>query len=182
MAQRVRIDGVYELGHVLYALDAETNGFARGDVARIERFWHSGEMHSSTAGFVLQLRDGRRVYVDFLHWHGFEQDEDFRIEAEFLEPGPGLAVAARPRPLANRRLVDGRRASRQGARRRAPLICQRHARQMTVRGLAEQTVHEHDILHLPLDRFDVVIRHAMRVAQQGHMRREGPRPLRTPVE
>jgi hypothetical protein len=90
MAQRARIDGVYELGHVLYALDADTNGFARSDVERVERFWHSGDMHSSTAGFVLQLRDGRRVYVDFLHWHGFEQDEDFRVEVEFLEPGQTL--------------------------------------------------------------------------------------------
>jgi hypothetical protein len=90
MAQRARIDGVYELGHVLYALDAETNGFARGDIERVECFWHSGDMHSSAAGFVLRLRDGRRAYVDFLHWHGFEQDEDFRIEVEFL---------ARDRPL-----------------------------------------------------------------------------------
>ena len=98
MAQRTRIDEVYELGHVLYALDAETNGFARGDVERVERFWHSGDMHSSTAGFVLQLRDGRRAYVDFLHWHGFEQDEDFRIEVEFLEPSQTLPSPRGPAP------------------------------------------------------------------------------------
>jgi hypothetical protein len=98
MAQRARIDGVYELGHVLYALDAETNGFARGDIERVECFWHSGDMHSSAAGFVLRLRDGRRVYVDFLHWHGFEQDEDFRIEVEFLERDRTLPLPHSPAP------------------------------------------------------------------------------------
>ena len=33
---------------------------------------------------MLRLRDGRRAYGEFVHWHGFEQDEDFRIEVEFL--------------------------------------------------------------------------------------------------
>jgi bacillopeptidase F (M6 metalloprotease family) len=42
-------------------------------------------MHISSAGFVLRLRNGRRAYLDFQHWHAFEQDEDFRIEIEFLE-------------------------------------------------------------------------------------------------
>ena len=98
MAQRARIDGVYELGHVLYALDAETNGFARGDIERVECFWHSGDMHSSAAGFVLRLRDGRRAYVDFLHWHGFEQDEDFRIEVEFLARDRTLPSPRSPAP------------------------------------------------------------------------------------
>ena len=36
------------------------------------------------AGFVLGLSDGRRAYIDFKHWHAFEQEEDFRIEVEFL--------------------------------------------------------------------------------------------------
>jgi hypothetical protein len=93
MAQRTSIDGLYELGHVLYALDADTNGFARPDIACVESFWNSGDMHSSSAGFVFRLHDGRRVYVDFLHWHGFEQDEDFRIEVDFL-----AADEAVPRP------------------------------------------------------------------------------------
>ena len=79
-----RIRGIYELGHALYALDADARDFSRSDIEHVECFWTFSEMHSSSAGFVLRLRDGRRVYLDFLHWHGFEQDEDFRIEAEFL--------------------------------------------------------------------------------------------------
>jgi hypothetical protein len=68
-------------------LDSGLHGFARGDIERVERFWTSGDMDSSSAGFVLCLRDGRRAYVDFLHWHAFEQDEDFRIDVEFLPEG-----------------------------------------------------------------------------------------------
>ena len=81
------VRGVYELGHVLHVLDAGVDGFSRGDIERVECFWDFGDMHHSEAGFVLGLRDGRRVYVDFRHWHGFEQDEDFRIEVEFLNDG-----------------------------------------------------------------------------------------------
>jgi hypothetical protein len=79
-----RIRGIYELGHALYALDADSHGFARSDIEQVECFWSYSDMHSSSAGFVLRLHDGRRAHVDFLHWHGFEQDEDFRIEVEFL--------------------------------------------------------------------------------------------------
>jgi len=84
---RPRIEGVYELGHILYALDADTHGFARGDIEHVECFWCLGDMHSSSAGFVFRLHDGRRAYVDFLHTHAFEQIEDFRIEVELLPEG-----------------------------------------------------------------------------------------------
>ena len=98
-AGRLRLQGVYELGHVLDVLDADTHGFARGDIARIESFWTFGDLHESAAGFVLALGDGRRAYVDFLHWHGFEQEEDFRIEVEFLRAGelyPAFSSAHEP--------------------------------------------------------------------------------------
>ena len=98
MAQRTSIDGLYELGHVLYALDADVHSFARADVARVERFWNFGDMHSSSAGFVFRLSDERRVYVDFLHWHGFEQDEDFRIEVEILAAGQPFPQPRGPAP------------------------------------------------------------------------------------
>lgn len=78
------VHGVYELGHVLHVLDAEFHGFSRDDIARVESFWTFGDLHHSAAGFVLSLRDRRRAYVDFRHWHAFEQEEDFRIEVEFL--------------------------------------------------------------------------------------------------
>ncbi len=83
-ANRLRIRGLYELGHTLYVLDADLHGFGRSDIERVEWFWTFSDLHSSAAGFVLRLRDDRRAYLDFLHWHGFEQDEDFRVEAEFL--------------------------------------------------------------------------------------------------
>ena len=102
--KRARIDGLYELGHVLYALEGGSQGVERGDVVSVERFWTFGDMHSSTAGFVLCLKDGRRSYVDFRHWHGFEQDEDFTVTVSFLESGqvqpdlaPGEPVADGPR-------------------------------------------------------------------------------------
>lgn len=79
-----RIDGIYEFGHALYALDLESHGFAKGDIERVERFWVFSDMHSSTAGFVVRLRDGRRTYIDFKHWHPFEQFEDFRIDVSVL--------------------------------------------------------------------------------------------------
>ena len=93
-----RIDGYYELGHVLDVLDADTHGFSRDDMERVERFWSFSEMDSSSAGFVVALRDGRYAYIDFLHWHGFEQDEDFRITASFLASGQALPLPQGPSP------------------------------------------------------------------------------------
>ena len=80
----MRIRGFYELGHALDVLDGESHGFVPADIARVERYWAYGDMHDSMAGFVLRLRDGRRAYGEFVHWHGFEQDEDFRIDVELL--------------------------------------------------------------------------------------------------
>lgn len=87
-----RVDGVYELGHALHVLDGEVHGFSRSDIERVERFWTFGDLHMSSAGFVLRLRDGRRAYLDFKHWHAFEQDEDFRIDIEFLEGESALPI------------------------------------------------------------------------------------------
>jgi hypothetical protein len=86
-AGRRSIQGVYELGHVLHVVDRDLHGFSRNDIDRVEYFWTFGDLHQSSAGFVLGLSDGRRAYVDFLHWHAFEQVEDFRIEVEFLPEG-----------------------------------------------------------------------------------------------
>ncbi|MBP6769083.1 MAG: hypothetical protein KA171_14990 [Reyranella sp.] len=81
----MQIRGFYEFGHTLDVLNADSHGFSPADVAHVDRFWAYGDMHDSSAGFVIQLRDGRHAYVEFLHWHGFEQDEDFRIDVEMLE-------------------------------------------------------------------------------------------------
>ena len=93
--KRPPIDGIYELGHVLYALDAEAHGFGRADIAAIERYWTFSDMHSSAAGFVAALKDGRRAYIDFQHWHGFEQDEDFRIEVSPLDKAQRVPVLSK---------------------------------------------------------------------------------------
>ena len=90
------IAGLYELGHVLFILDADSHGFARGCIERVESFWTFGDMHGSAAGFVLGLRDGRRAYVDFKHWHAFEQDEDFRIDVRFLARDRSLPSLSSP--------------------------------------------------------------------------------------
>lgn len=89
----MQIRGFYEFGHALDVLNADSHGFSPADVAHVDRFWAYGDMHDSSAGFLLQLGDGRRTYVEFLHWHGFEQDEDFRIDVEMLE---GAEMPAAP--------------------------------------------------------------------------------------
>lgn len=93
-----RIDGLYELGHALHVLDGEIHGFSVSDIERVERFWIFGDMHASAAGFIFRLHDGRRAYLDFRHWHAFEQDEDFRIEIEFLD-GAELPLFSSPDEL-----------------------------------------------------------------------------------
>lgn len=81
----MQIRGFYEFAHALDVLDGDSHGFAPADIESVERYWAYGDMHDSAAGFVLRLRDDRRAYGEFLHWHGFEQDEDFRIDVEILE-------------------------------------------------------------------------------------------------
>ena len=98
--RRPRITGIYELGHVLYTLDAESHGFARDDIAGVERYWSFGDYHSSAAGFVLRLRDGRRAYAELQHTHAYEQVEDFRVDIVPLdgdEPPPQPARPLEPR-------------------------------------------------------------------------------------
>lgn len=69
----MQLRGFYELGHALDVLDGQSHGFGPADIVKVERYWAYGDM-----------RDGRRAYGEFLHWHGFEQDEDFRIDVEML--------------------------------------------------------------------------------------------------
>ena len=93
---RPAIEGLYELGHVLYVLEAGGQGFTPNDVASVECFWVSGDMHASSAGFVLRLRDRRLAHVDFRHWHPFEQNEDFSIAVEFLDEEEALPTPSAP--------------------------------------------------------------------------------------
>ena len=95
-AHRPQIAGLYELGHVLYALDAESHGFARGDIAGVERYWSFGDLHSSAAGFVLKLRNGRRAYAELQHTHAYEQVEDFRVDVMLLDGTEDPPMPARP--------------------------------------------------------------------------------------
>jgi len=95
-----RIAGIYELGHVLYTLDAELHGFAKADIQRVERFWSFGDFHSSAGGFLFRLRDGRRAYAELQHTHAYEQVEDFRVDVQILADGqtdPVMPPALEPR-------------------------------------------------------------------------------------
>lgn len=89
------IDGIYELGHVLYALDREGHGFGREDIAAVEHYWLFADFHASAAGFVVRLKDGRRAYIDLHHWHAFEQDEDFRITVSPLAADQRMPVLSK---------------------------------------------------------------------------------------
>ena len=93
---RPRIDGLYELGHVLYALTQEAHGFAAGDIAHVESFWTFGDMHSSSAGFVVALKDGRRAYAELQHTHAYEQVEDFRVDVVPLDADEPPPMPTRP--------------------------------------------------------------------------------------
>jgi hypothetical protein len=97
---RPRIDGIYELGHVLYALAVESHGFGRDDIRHVECFWTFSDMHSSEAGFVLRLTGGRRAYVELLHTHAFEQVEDLRVDAAFVADEPELPAISTPNAAA----------------------------------------------------------------------------------
>ena len=94
--KRPTIDGIYELGHVLYTLDPASHGFAREDIATVERYWSFGDLHSSAAGFVLRLKDGRRAYAELQHTHAYEQVEDFRVDVVLLDAGEPPPMPARP--------------------------------------------------------------------------------------
>ena len=94
--RRPRLEGIYELGHVLYTLDSASHGFAKADIEAVQRFWSFGDLHSSAAGFVFRLRDGRRAYVELQHTHAYEQIEDFRIDAVLLDCNQEPPVPARP--------------------------------------------------------------------------------------
>src|SRR6478735_6927780 len=56
------------------------------------------------------------------------------------------------------------------------------AGETTMLGAAEQAVHQHDFADRPFDRLDALLGHAMAVAQQSDVRREGPRPARLPIQ
>jgi hypothetical protein len=94
--KRPTIAGIYELGHVLYTLDVRSHGFAREDIATVERYWTFGDLHSSAAGFVLRLKDGRRAYAELQHTHAYEQVEDFRVDIVPLDGGEDPPQPARP--------------------------------------------------------------------------------------
>ena len=94
--KRPTIAGIYELGHVLYTLDVRSHGFAREDIATVERYWTFGDLHSSAAGFVFRLKDGRRAYAELQHTHAYEQVEDFRVDIVPLDRDENPPQPVRP--------------------------------------------------------------------------------------
>jgi hypothetical protein len=68
------------LGSLLRALELapiEGWGFGAPDVARVEAYWELLEDDSTAHGFVLALRDGRRLYLQYIvAYEGDNVDED----------------------------------------------------------------------------------------------------------
>ena len=61
-AGRPRIDGLYELGHVLDVLDDATHGFSRDDMERVDSFWIFSEMDSSFAQQKIWSANRKKAY------------------------------------------------------------------------------------------------------------------------
>ena len=85
----------------LFDCDMPVNGafaflLAREDIATVERYWSFGDFHSSAAGFVLRLRDGRRAYAELQHTHAYEQVEDFRVDVVPLDADEPPPMPTRP--------------------------------------------------------------------------------------
>lgn len=57
-------DALYVFNEALRALDRSDLGTKPKDIAHAEAFWCAAGDDSYAAGFVLQLCDGRRAYVD----------------------------------------------------------------------------------------------------------------------
>jgi len=86
-----------ELTALLEAIEwAEERGaFAPTDVERVEAFWELLEDDADAHGFILVLRDGRRVYLDFFMMHhatvtqgdaeGGDEDSDDRLNIIWLD-------------------------------------------------------------------------------------------------
>jgi hypothetical protein len=58
-----------ELNALMDAVESageEGSGFDLLDIERVEAFWQQIELHSTAHGFVLTLRDGTRVYVQYI--------------------------------------------------------------------------------------------------------------------
>jgi hypothetical protein len=74
---------VQEVTYLRRALEiAEQDGLgvARADVQRVEAMWSVGDGDWTALGFVLQLYDGRKVYLDY--------DFDFAEDGEAVEVQP----------------------------------------------------------------------------------------------
>ena len=57
-------DGLYELNEAMHALYKATLGIKPVDIGRIPEFWLDRDEGYSSAGFLLLLNDGRRIYLD----------------------------------------------------------------------------------------------------------------------
>lgn len=70
----------------LEALDRADLPIRAADVAAVESFWSADGMDFTSGGFVLSLRDGRRVYLDvWIETPGKEDSAPAEVDVD-LEP------------------------------------------------------------------------------------------------
>jgi hypothetical protein len=76
--------------------DVEGWGFGPADVARVEAYWEMLEDDSTAHGFVLTLREGRRLYLQYIAgYEGDDADEDVQtlpMDGERYPPIEGGSI------------------------------------------------------------------------------------------
>lgn len=80
------IPGLYSFDDALDRLADGRHGIRPADIERVEATWGFADGHHSSAGFVLALADGRRVYLSYV----CEEEEPgmpVRMTAETLTVG-----------------------------------------------------------------------------------------------
>jgi len=77
---------VHTLRQGLDALDRADLPIRAADVAAVETFWSADGMDFTSGGFVLSLRDGRRVYLDvWIETPGKDDSAPAEVDVD-LEP------------------------------------------------------------------------------------------------
>ncbi len=68
-------DQVYEWNIALGELTKAAHGFERADIEHVEAHWWDYDLLSWSSGYVVGLKDGRRVYIDYVRF--LEDDEEY---------------------------------------------------------------------------------------------------------
>lgn len=79
------------------ALSRADLGVKPADIAEVEAFWLCVELDCSAAGFLLQLQDGSRTYLDvWIEWMGDDGNNAAKVDIEFVTLAAGQRYPAFP--------------------------------------------------------------------------------------